>query len=146
MSTQCRIARQLPDGTYRGVTCHFDGYPSNIVPTLKLVKESEIDNLLSKDMLVFRREWVKKGKETVLEAYIEYEYDDADFHLFNTLQDLLESKSTNGFGLGVAHTYIYKDGQWFGHYPYYDMEIQPIDNYIPYLKEFCSDGDDDIEW
>lgn len=27
MSTRSMIARQLPDGTYTGIYCHFDGYP-----------------------------------------------------------------------------------------------------------------------
>jgi len=34
MSTHCIIARRNKDGSYDVITCHFDGYPAHMAPTL----------------------------------------------------------------------------------------------------------------
>jgi len=48
MSTRSVIGKKLPDGTYRTIYCHFDGYPEHQEPILKKHYNTEelVDRLL----------------------------------------------------------------------------------------------------
>lgn len=142
MSTQCRIAKQLNDGSFIGVTVHYDGYPSGVGnEILRHFNSSDGADFLTRGHI----ETIRRGEVKFIEE------DDPgafEFSLPEEIQNwegVLEGKDKNGqYLLGVAHTYIFADGTLFAHYPYCAMDPVPLENYIDCLKEMHPD--DDYTW
>lgn len=150
MSTQCRIAMRLEGGTYRGVICYYDGYPSRIVPALKCVDTLEkVIHLVS--LNIKSLDYDRDDNIIIEQLSIgDITFDDnrlgPNHYTFNSLENLVNSRSLMGYELGVAHTYIFENNEWVAHNPYINMVPQPIDGYIRYLQENCDEIDKDCEW
>ncbi len=140
MSTQCRIAKQLEDRTFRAATVHYDGYPSHMANViLEHFNSSEkVDLITSVNM-----ESITNSGEVVPEDEANgFEIEPID--IFPDWESLLEERLENKPVLGVAHTYIYSNGKWFGHYPYAVMDPVPLEEYEEFLIK--NSGEEDVSW
>lgn len=130
MATECRIARKLPDGSYRSVVCYYDGYPSNMFWQLTeyFNTDDQLDKLTHRD--------IAQLKEGVIMVA---NYDDYTKHgtiIFPNLESLLVGKIGEEHALGVAHTYFFEDGKWYAHYPYRpDIKPMLLEDYSEELVE-----------
>lgn len=51
MATRSTIGYETPDGGYIGVYCHYDGYPSNMLPQLKEMSWDQVTEAVSRALL-----------------------------------------------------------------------------------------------
>lgn len=148
MATECRIARKMPNGMYRGVVCHYDGYPRHMVNTL-------LDFFNSGDLAEYlTTAHIKKifcsQVEFIAPDNTVFEYKLPDF--FEDRKNLLEQNAKSGPVLGVAHTYFFEDGKWWAHYPYRpDVEPVLLEEYSGDLiesmeKEVCTYNIEQMGW
>lgn len=51
MATRSVIGYETPDGGYVGVYCHYDGYPSHMLPQLKEMTWDQVTEAVSRALL-----------------------------------------------------------------------------------------------
>jgi len=51
MATRSTIGYETAEGGYIGVYCHYDGYPDNIVPQLKMMSWEEVSFQVNRALL-----------------------------------------------------------------------------------------------
>lgn len=124
------------DGTYKASTVHYDGYPSHMVPILSgdFNDEKKAEFLMTSNLECIER----NGAPTFIlenvhsERGFEYEKPDVFPDLESLLTQTIESQEV----LGVAHTYFFEDGEWYGHYSYAPtMKPQKLERYQKYLSK-----------
>jgi hypothetical protein len=92
------------------------------------------------------REYSKPPTITRIEKFdTVFEWEEVEeYESYTNLLDGIEKKRRKRV-LGVAHTYIFDEGKWWGHYPYSAMNPVPIEEYIGFLK-VNSGEEEDVEW
>ena len=100
MSTQCRIAVKLDNGTYKGVVCHYDGYPSNIIPALQRIntldKALELVSLNLEYLNPLPGGGVNLRHIPTGDTTFDWDVDSPDHYIFESLDNLTKSKCKVG--------------------------------------------------
>lgn len=120
MSTRSAIIEKLPDGTYRGVYCHFDGYLSNNGKLLywhyqdpskvsQLIDLGEL-RCLGKYLAPTNRnkEMFVASEERGTEAYCRDQGEDYVPPLTGKTADAVASQIGHN-----GHVYVFRDGVWY---------------------------------
>ncbi len=117
MSTNSMIVKQCENGKYKGVYCHWDGYPSHVGTILRnyYTSESKIDNLLRLGALSALGESpTAVPQEFRSDTYRDYYICCKAYHRDRGEKKIPAQTVTNfnDFRFGFHYVYLFKDGKW----------------------------------
>ncbi|RJQ26710.1 hypothetical protein C4577_02880 [Candidatus Parcubacteria bacterium] len=131
MSTHSAIVEKLPDGKYRGIYCHFDGYLEGVGKTLSVhyldpKKVSELIDLGALSSLKERvsplgeHSYEKPEKGTTVAFYRDRVEEGYVVNTGDSLEQVLENIGC------YEHVYLFENGKW-----YYVVELSTRNYKIP---------------
>ena len=124
MATRSLIATKLPDGKFRSIYCHFDGYPDH---NGKILAEhyntpEKIEALFALGSLSFLGEKLAKDNEKDRNNYCTAYHRDCGEkwehnapRTYDTLADLIRAARDS---FGVDYVYVFESGAWAVCRPY----------------------------
>lgn len=123
MSTRCRIAIKEPNGTYRSIYCHHDGYPEGVGEILETyyTDVNKIEKLMDLgDISSLGASLEFKDPDTMFKDPRAYALDDGttDYNRWRNegteaaVSDTLEDLTSLAEDSAAEFLYVFEDGEW----------------------------------
>lgn len=123
MSTRCRIAIKEPNGTYRSIYCHNDGYPSHVGEILEsyYANANKIEELMDLgDISSLGPSLEFKDPDTLFKDPQAYALDDGttDYNRWKNegteavVSDTSEELTSLAEDNDAEFLYVFEDGKW----------------------------------